>query len=431
MLHDFTMRGDAGVAIIHRAVSQMGHVWHERGLDAGIDGTIELRDSTTSEMSNRHIFVQSKATERLSGETETHFHYVCKERDIAYWMKADEPVILVVSRPSTDEAWWVHVQSWFEDPGHRASRRVDFNKEKQRFAGDITARLFAVADPYGQAHTPVADHRAETLVSNMLPVEIPDVFYSALTSVRTSKAVWEAQRKSSSPSRLDFVLRGGRVYSWSRISGTGLARVADAAPTMRPVGELESGDADNRRLLVHLLNQGLKQDLHGICRWHQGRKFLYVRPSQDLSEFHVGGPSGRGRLAFKGYPVKKDPSRIAYYKHAALDWSFTDVNGSWFCLLRPDYLYTVDGKHESPYADDNLAGIKRLERNAAVLGETRLWETLLRSSAEPTLLNEAENILDFGPLMTFDLDRGIDDKTWAARGGFDGDQRFLDFEDAE
>jgi hypothetical protein len=37
--------GDSGVALIHQLVNKMGFVWHERKLDAGIDGEIELRSS--------------------------------------------------------------------------------------------------------------------------------------------------------------------------------------------------------------------------------------------------------------------------------------------------------------------------------------------------------------------------------------------------
>jgi len=52
------------------------------------------------------------------------FHYLCKDADVDYWMNSDRPVILVCSHPSADEAWWVHVQPWFSDPAHRASRRI-------------------------------------------------------------------------------------------------------------------------------------------------------------------------------------------------------------------------------------------------------------------------------------------------------------------
>ncbi len=69
--------GDAGVAFIHQRVNAMGHVWHERHTDAGIDGSIELRDPATGEVSNCHLQVQSKARDSLfAGETDDRFHYV-------------------------------------------------------------------------------------------------------------------------------------------------------------------------------------------------------------------------------------------------------------------------------------------------------------------------------------------------------------------
>ena len=55
--------GDAGIALIHQRVSTIDHVWHERAVDAGIDGTIELRDPATGEVSNCHLQVQSKASD--------------------------------------------------------------------------------------------------------------------------------------------------------------------------------------------------------------------------------------------------------------------------------------------------------------------------------------------------------------------------------
>ena len=81
--------GDAGIALTHQRVSAMDQVWHERTVDAGIDGTIELRDPATGEVSNRHLQVQSKASDNdFPGETADRFHYDCDERDLDYWMKS-------------------------------------------------------------------------------------------------------------------------------------------------------------------------------------------------------------------------------------------------------------------------------------------------------------------------------------------------------
>lgn len=49
-----------------------------------------------------------------------------------YWVSADNPVLLVCSHPRPGEAWWMHIQSWFADPGHRAAGRIDFDKGTRR-----------------------------------------------------------------------------------------------------------------------------------------------------------------------------------------------------------------------------------------------------------------------------------------------------------
>jgi len=84
MIDDNTIKGDGGIWLIHRRVSQMKHAWREHSLDAGIDGSIELRDPRTGEMSGKHLLVQSKASDKFPGETDTKFHYICNERDVDY-----------------------------------------------------------------------------------------------------------------------------------------------------------------------------------------------------------------------------------------------------------------------------------------------------------------------------------------------------------
>src|SRR5688500_11444077 len=137
--------GDGGIALIHMLISDMGHEWVESRVDAGIDGSIELRDPSTGNMSNRRVLVQSKASERpFSGEDAEKFWFLCDDRDIDYWMASDVPVILVCSHPSDRQAWWVHLQPWFANASNRASRRVDFNKATNELIGDITGKLFAI-----------------------------------------------------------------------------------------------------------------------------------------------------------------------------------------------------------------------------------------------------------------------------------------------
>ena len=136
--------GDGAIALIHQRVHEMGFVWHERKTDAGIDGEIELRNPVTGEVANRVLFVQSKGKGlRFPGENESTFHFLCSDADIDYWMSAPVPVLLVCSHPEAGEAWWMHVQEWFADPAHRASGRIDFDKNTQRRCHP--ARLLHVA----------------------------------------------------------------------------------------------------------------------------------------------------------------------------------------------------------------------------------------------------------------------------------------------
>lgn len=411
---DNVLIGDSGIALIHTIVGRMRHVWRawDGSTDVGIDGSIELRDPRTGEASSKHLLVQSKASDQsFPSETDEKFHYICKERDVDYWMRADVPVLLICSHPQTGEAWWVNVTAWFADPRHRASLRVDFNKATDAFGADSSTRLFAVADPYGRAHTPVPVALPETLTSNLLPVDIPDVYYAAVTSMYKAGEVYAAQRRTKHSLRSDFVLANKRIYAWRPLSGTSLANVPDAAANTYPVAELAHGTPDQRRLLVRMLNAALRDDLGDAdFRWNRDRKFLHYRDTPDKSQKKVLSTTGHARTVFKAHMNKKDPTKVAYYRHSALRWQFIDLDGDWYCAITPDYFFSHDGVHECKYADDHLRGIKKLDRNQAVLGETRAWVAVLRSEGD--LLSDCDRILDFGDLVGVRVDKGISDASW-------------------
>jgi hypothetical protein len=401
---DSQHKGDAGIGLIHMLISEMGHVWHDRVVDVGIDGSIELRDQGTGLMSNQHVMVQSKASdERFSGETDDGFWYLCDEEDIEYWMKSkDSPVILICSHPKERQAWWVHVQPWFEVPANRASRRIDFSKATQAFEGDFTGKLFALVDPHGVAHTPAAEFKPEKLYTNLLPVDVPDLLYVAKTKFAGLRAVFEAQKETGLAFRQDFVLKHGRIYMWDPAEGTALEPVVAERSKEMPFGELVGGDADAQRLAVWLLKAALEHDLRADCRWNNSRKFLYLRPTKDLSIRRLESLTGRERIAFNGYYQRKDdPSKPQFYRHAALRAHFSRLGDEWFCEVLPDYFFSDDGYQEYKYADKALGKMKRIEKNAARLGETLMWMRLLIGETNPDLFYEApETILYFGPPVT-------------------------------
>ncbi|MFD7311031.1 DUF4365 domain-containing protein [Promicromonospora sp. NPDC059942] len=406
--------GAGGVALISLLVHDIGHVWHERHIDAGIDGMIELRNPVTHEMSNRHLLVQSKAQDRpFAGEDETSFHYTCDARDLEYWMQAQDPVLVICGHPKTRQAWWVHVQSYFADPAVRGTRRIEFDKSTMALTGDITDRLFALADPSGRSYTPAADERHEDLISNLLPVDMPAVVHSYPTSHRKPREINQLQSTSGLDYRVDWVVHGGRLYTWNLAEGTSLGAALAGPPTVRPIGELLQYEKDGERLVVRLLNQALRQDLSRDCRWDPNHRFVYFRPTRDLSARRWPTSPTSFRLVFNPYMNKNDPSKVSYYRHAALNWRFLLVRDAWYCELVPDYYYTINGITESRYSADLRSGIKRRERQKSVLQETRMWANILRPQEDLfDILDSGRRILDFGPLMAFPVEKAITDSSW-------------------
>lgn len=76
--------GQRGMAHIDGVVLSMGFMFYATGgVEAGIDGFIELRDEATGAVGNLLLQVQGKSTERqrLQAETEDSFEFPCSEAD--------------------------------------------------------------------------------------------------------------------------------------------------------------------------------------------------------------------------------------------------------------------------------------------------------------------------------------------------------------
>src|SRR3954453_5319562 len=141
--------GQRGVNLLEQCVLAMGFVWHptNQAVEAGIDGYIELRNPESEQALNLIVAAQSRALTDFSGETADSFTYTCKERDIDYWLQGNLPLILVVSRPDTREAFWVNVRQYFGDLAARQSRKVVFSKARDRLDVTARSRFFDIARP--------------------------------------------------------------------------------------------------------------------------------------------------------------------------------------------------------------------------------------------------------------------------------------------
>lgn len=422
---DQAIIGQRGVNLIERYVLEMGHAWNASTIDAGIDGRIELRNPETREALNLVILVQSKATtRRFPGESDDAFEWPCEARDVDYWMQGNAPVILVVSRflEGREEAYWVNVKRYFSDPARRKASRVSFDKRRDRFDGSCTMALLEVAKPLGDGIYLGPPPIQEELHSNLLRVvALAERIYTADTEYSKAGQIWARFKELGiKPAGGEWAVCGKRVLSFRDLSEGALARVVDPGTverhdTMHWAG---SEDVDLRKDFVRLLNQSLSSRLSALgVRYDRDERHYHFMATHKLRTRRLSYRSrlkNASRDVFKAYPNKKDPTRIAYYRHLAFKGHFRQYDGVWYLEITPTYRFTSDGYRVHPFAPDYLKRIKEQESNDAVSGQVIMWASLL-NDRQGSL--GATEFLQFGGLEAFTLDVGIDDASWTSRGG--------------
>lgn len=415
--------GERGIALIYSRILEMGYLWYPSGgVEAGIDGRLEIRNED-GEVTNLIVSVQSKATDGdFEGETDNELTYTCSERDLRYWLKGNLPVILVYSRPKTNEAYWLSIKDYFSDPVRRASRKLRFNKAKHSF--DLSARnaLRELALPNDGGLYLGSTPKREIIFTDLLPIaEFPNRYYHAYSLFSTRKEaldhLFEQSRVTKREVWRGFIINGSVVYSFYDLSSSQWESILDP-------GTVESDltfewsqehNLDRQRLFVELLNVTLQDQLReDDIHYSNMDKFYFHRASDDLEDRSRSYRSRRknaSREVFKRYQSKLDPERTAYFRHVAFYGHFLEMDGNWFLQISPTYRFTKDGYRDSRFSAEALSGIKRLENNQAVHGQVVMWADFLQRE---TLFSQ-HNLIKFCPLMQFAADSGFNDADWLKR----------------
>lgn len=401
--------GEEGVNLIERRVLEMGHLFHPRRIDHGIDGHIDLVESGTGRHLNQTILVQSKAHERsLLQESGTSFVFTCDQRDLEHWLGGNAPVIVVVSHPKKDEAWWIDIKASFADPKARASRRLVVDKTTHSFDKGAGAALLRLGMPVSSGLYLQPPPRTEVLDTNLLKiVDLPAHLYLA-PAVTSDYATAGQRLESAEGTRQPFILRDGLIISFADIRDSRLQVLCDGDVETHDVTEwANSADESVQFSLQDLMTRTI-QDAYPELRWHKARKHVHFRATRDLTPRKAGKRKGAaGRTVF-GPHMARDGS-IGYYHHAAVKMRMRRFGQSWFCELTPDYCFTSNGSDPYCFEDRLLAGIKRMERHHAVAGWVRTWAEFLRGSDD---LFSSPKLIRFGELETLTVDVGIDDRHW-------------------
>lgn len=405
-----TLTGERGITLIAQRCLDMGYLFHPRRVDHGIDGHIDLVDTTSGAVLNQTLLVQSKASDRpFPSETDQSFRFLCHERDLDFWLAGNAPVILVLSHPEQGEAWWVDIKAAFPDAESRATRAVDVVKQAQRFDKNAAAALMRLAVPARSGLYLRPPPIIEALTTNLLPVvDMPSVIYAAPANPKTYSDAGEilAGHQGRRPA---FLLRDGLVISFASLREPPLCDLRDGDVEEFDTQEWAgSNDTNVQYQFMDLLSRAVENSYPDL-RWHNARRHVHFRATSDLRPRKAGrGPGTRGRTVFGPHYAKSDPEKVSYH-HAALAARYRRIAGVWYCQLEPGYCFTTDGHAEAPFADSLLAGIKRLDRHPAVKGWTRTWANHL---TRPLDMDSLDRPVLFGPLETVTVDRGIDDRWW-------------------
>lgn len=409
-------RGQRGVNAVERIVLEMGSLWTPTGgLEVGIDGYIELFDPASHHALGTTIATQSKALSTFAGETEKGFDYWCDQRDLDYWMAGNWPVVLVISRAGTDEAYWISVQNYFATPERRASTRVTFDKVKNRFTKDSFRDLAALAVPRAGLYL-APTVKVETLHSNLLPIEsLPTHLSIADTDCRSAKDVWESLRNEGGDVDGAWVLKGKRMYSFHDLGTSPWNRVCDAGTHERfATGDWAySADLDRRRLFVNLMNLTLRSQVNEFARYWPAQDCYAVRGTPRKVAYRSLKRDSKVS-AVSAYSWKREDGRVfKWWRHLAFRPRFVLIGGTWHLEVTPTYLFTQEGQDVDRFHESRLKGIKRMEGNRAVLSSVLFWADRLRPSR--SLFDKSAPLVRFGPLVTFSLPVGIDDRNWLSR----------------
>jgi len=412
-------KGQQGINLIEDIVLRMGSIWNPHGIDVGIDGHIELCEPETGNALGAILLVQSRVIEQeFQAESEDAFEYLCSERELDYWLQGNAQVLLVISRPSRRESYWVSIKDYFRDPKRKASRRVRFEKKKDRFFEGSYRDLVAVAVKPETGLYLGPPRKSEALVSNLLQVAsyAPRIYVASTELKQPSELFRLCQERQISIPR-EWLLKTRQLVSfhdlrdwpWTQLCDRGSVEDFDVEEYAA------SSDDDKRWDFVRLLKQCLRAKLYPRVI-HQNDLDCYMfRPFPNMKPYSVPyqGPTRQGtRQVFDAYTSPKT-GEITHYRHDAFEAAFRRLEGKWYLEINPTYVYTIDGERLSLFQSQQLSKIKRFERNPDVRRQVLTWATQLGRGED--LVTPPYPFLVFGDLVSFDLAVGIDDKAWDAK----------------
>jgi hypothetical protein len=283
--------GQRGMAHVQGVVNAMDFMFYPTGgVEAGIDGYVELRDVATGEVANQLLQVQVKAIERerLQADDGTSFEFPCSEADIAYWLQGTAPVILVYVALNEGRAFWKSIKDWFADPERVKARKVVFDRSRDVFDREAKAAIVAVVSAARPGAAGPSVRIEEELITNLVGVGFAPRLFWAPTDLPNDKAFGAALRELDAKAGGEWIVRGKAVLSFHDLDRWPWNKLCDAGSIEEfDVDEWsDSEDEDRQRDFVALLNRAMSAFAWPALRRDRASGVLYFGKPWDRDKLN-------------------------------------------------------------------------------------------------------------------------------------------------
>jgi len=427
-----TLNHEQALAWVKQQIISMGFAFNETHIEAGIDAFAELADPNTGEARASFFGIQVKTCEQFDAETPEKFSFYTDGKDIAYWNSSTIPVLLVVCRAKTNEAYAVKVQEYFNLPENRNAKTVVFRKQQDKFESDGTwqRRLLGIGVPhgYGMSFPPVPTE--EDLSSNLLEAVLPKSLYHGATKLKSRSDVITELRKHKFAGS-EFMLRESRVWTVYSLHENAWNAVVDkqSLQSMNFADLAFHADPVKRRYAVELLNLCLSARLRrDEVRWLRDEEMYVYAPMRSITRrvripVRTTTSQTRRGLIFPSFYR----GRLVRCRHLAFMANFLEIDGVYYLQIDPTYYFSRDGGRKHPKWEDLIRAARILQKERDYHSNLEVWHQLLTQQAD--FARTEYPFLSFNDYRRFTVPVSIPDDVWrsaAQSSSVDLDQKLLE-----
>lgn len=410
-----TLNHEQALAWVKQQVIGMRCAFNEAHIEAGIDAYVELADPQTGAARASFLGVQVKTCERFDAESAEKFSFYADGEDITYWMTSTIPVLLVVCRAKTEEAYAIWVREYFKSPENNGKKTVVFDKERDRFKGGDAwqRRLIEVSVPHsrGLSFPPVP--KPEDISSNLIEAILPEKVYWGRPKLKLRPAILDELKKQDFEGH-EFLSKGELLWSvHSLTESTWRGIVENGSVESMDFSKLAfHKDPAMRRYAVELLNLCLSARLwRDEVYWFKEEELYVYSPRREVTRrvrksVRTEFRETRRGLFFPSY----FKGRIVRCRHLAFLANFVAIGDAYFLQVDPTYYFSRDGRRKHPRWEELIRQARILQKEQDYHSNLEVWREVLTPASDFTRSDYP--FLRFKDYRRFESPVSIPDAVW-------------------